>query len=200
MPPHRKPRRFLTTTSSFYDSAGAIADYVGSPLPSPTTTSGFNYPWNARRLSVDNSKGGESDGEDEYTLTGYGELSTEDAFMLPPSPTQTIKYRYRAYRPKLARLRGKYRSSLSASKGPLLKTTGKSGASRPSDYAAILQTYLSGTPGRSPKRDFQALVQKYCDSADSRRDRDDDGYVTPRKGYARRDAVSSSAGQAFAAR
>ncbi|KAI0359217.1 hypothetical protein OH77DRAFT_1586852 [Trametes cingulata] len=196
MPPHRKPRRFLTTASSFYDSAGAIADCVGTPLPSPTTTSGFNFPWNARRMSVDQPKGGESDGEDEYTLTGYGELSTEDAFMLPPSPTQTIKYRYRAYRPKLARLRGKYRSS--ASKGPLQKTTGKSSTARPSDYAAILNTYLSGTPGRSPKRDFQALLQKYRDSADGWRD--SDAYATPRKGYADRSAMGSSAGRAVAAR
>ena len=43
------------------------------------------------------------DEDEEYTLTGYGELSAEAAFTLPPSPTQTIKYRYRAYRPKLAR-------------------------------------------------------------------------------------------------
>ena len=48
-----------------------------------------------------------------YTLTAYGEMSSEaDMFHLPPSPTQTIKYRYRAYRPKakLARLGGKSRA------------------------------------------------------------------------------------------
>lgn len=97
---HPQPRRFLPT-AAFYDKAGAI----GSPLPSPT---------------------GSSFGDDAYTLTGYGELSSESAFMLPPSPTQTIKYRYRAYRPKLARLR-KQRSSASKSS---LKT--KSSAYHPS--------------------------------------------------------------------
>lgn len=61
------------------------------------------------RGGVAEDKGADSD--DEYTLTGYGEMSTDDQFMLPPSPTQTIKYRYRAYRPKLARLGKKYRNA-----------------------------------------------------------------------------------------
>ncbi|KAI0629706.1 hypothetical protein C8Q77DRAFT_1161272 [Trametes polyzona] len=148
MPPHRKPRRFLPTTS-FYDKAGAIAD--GSPPSSPTTSS----------FGMDGM-----DDDAAYTLTAYGELSTtaERAFMLPPSPTQTIKYRYRAYRPKLARLAGrKHRSSASASvlNGGPLKGKGKSSA----DYASILNAYLSGTPGQSPRRDFKALLQKCRDAA-----------------------------------
>ncbi|KAI0667111.1 hypothetical protein C8Q78DRAFT_1056590 [Trametes maxima] len=174
MPPHRKPRRFLTT-ASFYDSAGAIAD--GSPQPSPTASSFF---WDGTGSGMNVDRGADSD--DEYTLTGYGELSSEAAFMLPPSPTQTIKYRYRAYRPKLARLR-KLRSS--ASKAPL---KAKSGAARVSDYSAILGAYLSGTPTRSPKRDFQALLQKYRDSGDGWRDRDNELYVATRKALADRAA------------
>ncbi|OJT06274.1 hypothetical protein TRAPUB_2854 [Trametes pubescens] len=162
MPPHRKPRRFLPT-AAFYDKAGAI----GSPLPSPT---------------------GSSFGDDAYTLTGYGELSSESAFMLPPSPTQTIKYRYRAYRPKLARLR-KQRSSASKSS---LKT--KSSAYHPSDYASILNAYLSGTPGQSPKRDFRALLQKCRETAAEARqgERGGDAYATPRKAYADRPGPGGS--------
>ena len=60
------------------------------------------------------------DSDDEYTLTGYGEMSTEGAFTLPPSPTQTIKYRYRAYRPKLARLARK--KNRTTANGTPLKT------------------------------------------------------------------------------
>ncbi|KAI8978220.1 hypothetical protein BD414DRAFT_466245 [Trametes punicea] len=190
MPPHRKPRRILATTT-FYDKAGAIAD--GSPQPSPTASTFWEG--NARVGVGMNvvDKGTESD--DEYTLTGFGEMSTEDAFMLPPSPTQTIKYRYRAYRPKLARLR-KHRSS--ASKGPL---KAKASAHRSSvrlnglsfrtdaavlkEYVAILNAYLS-TPGKSPKRDFQALIQKYRDSAESWRDTNGSAYMTPKRSYAER--------------
>ncbi|OSC98412.1 hypothetical protein PYCCODRAFT_1523042 [Trametes coccinea BRFM310] len=226
MPPHRKPRRFLTT-ASFYDKSGAIAD--GSPQPSPTASTFF---WDAYGqagagpMDVVVDRGAESDDDDEYTLTGYGEMSTEDGFMLPPSPTQTIKYRYRAYRPKLARLR-KIRSS--ASKGPLkVKAAGHHSSVRvcPShlrlwlalcvgrgangflvrqqEYIAILNAYLSGTPGKSAKRDFQALIQKYRDSADSG-SRDADPYAIPRKGYADRAASSTSvrrtgSGLAYAAR
>ncbi|KAL7277573.1 hypothetical protein ACG7TL_008498 [Trametes sanguinea] len=197
MPPHRKPRRFLTS-ASFYDKSGAIAD--GSPQPSPTASTFF---WDAYGqggagpMDVVVDRGAESD-DDEYTLTGYGEMSIEDGFMLPPSPTQTIKYRYRAYRPKLARLR-KIRSS--ASKGPLKM---KAAGHHSSEYIAILNAYLSGTPGKSAKRDFQALIQKYRDSADTG-SRDADPYAIPRKGYADR-AVSSTAvrragsGLAYAAR
>ncbi|KAI0333328.1 hypothetical protein GY45DRAFT_1319956 [Cubamyces sp. BRFM 1775] len=199
MPPHRKPRRILTD-ASFYDKAGAIAD--GSPQPSPTATTSF---WDGSgsfygsrsggsgliarsgsgRMDVD--RGAESEDDDEYTLTGYGEMSTEAAFMLPPSPTQTIKYRYRAYRPKLARLR-KHRSSASAAASsklaPLGSLKAKAGAHHhTSEYAAILSAYLSGTPGRSAKRDFQALIQKYRDSADGWRD-SGDAHATPRRGHA----------------
>ncbi|KAI0827677.1 hypothetical protein BC628DRAFT_1418296 [Trametes gibbosa] len=182
MPPHRKPRRFLSD-NAFYDKAGAIAD-GGSPPVSPTSSSFF---WEgAGPIGGAVDKGAESD--DEYTLTGYGEMSSESAFMLPPSPTQTIKYRYRAYRPKLARLR-KQRSS--ASKGGL-KT--KSNAYHSSEYASILHAYLSGTPGQSPKRDFRALLQKCRDSAESRLDRANEAYTTPRKSYAdRTDMVVGSA-------
>ncbi|KAH9856745.1 hypothetical protein C2E23DRAFT_882061 [Lenzites betulinus] len=175
MPPYRKPRRFLSN-AAFYDKAGAIAD-GGSPQPSPTASSFF---WDgAGPFGGAADKGAESD--EEYTLTGYGEMSSESAFTLPPSPTQTIKYRYRAYRPKLARLR-KQRSS--ASKGPL-KT--KSSAYHNSDYASILHAYLSVTPGQSPKRDFRALLQKCRDSVDAlpenRFDRANEAYATPRRGY-----------------
>ncbi|CDO72609.1 hypothetical protein BN946_scf184985.g28 [Trametes cinnabarina] len=183
MPPHRKPRRYLTT-ASFYDKAGAIAD--GSPQPSPTAATFF---WNggAGRGALEVvDKGADSD-DDEYTLTGYGEMSTDDAFMLPPSPTQTIKYRYRAYRPKLARLR-KVRSS--ASKGPLKM---KAGGHHSSEYMAILNAYLSGTPGKSGRRDFQALIQKYRDStADSGQSRDTDAYATSRKGYTHGPSTSAT--------
>ncbi|KAI9061453.1 hypothetical protein FKP32DRAFT_945855 [Trametes sanguinea] len=120
MPPHRKPRRFLAA-ASFYDKSGAIAD--GSPQPSPTASTFFYDPYGgAGPMDMVVDRAAESgDEDDEYTLTGYGEMSAEDGFMLPPSPTQTIKYRYRAYRPKLARLR-KIRSS--ASKGPLKTKAG----------------------------------------------------------------------------
>ncbi|KAI0644929.1 hypothetical protein C8Q79DRAFT_1011061 [Trametes meyenii] len=188
MPPHRKPRRFLTT-ASFYDSAGAIAD--GSPQPSPTASSFFwDGPGSSSGMNVDRG----ADSDDEYTLTGYGELSSEAAFMLPPSPTQTIKYRYRAYRPKLARLR-KLRSS--ASKAPL---KAKSGAARVSDYSAILSAYLSGgASSRSPKRDFQVLLQKYRDSGDAWRDRDNEPYVTPRKALVDRAARRTGSASVLAA-
>ena len=55
----------------------------------------------------------DSDGEGDggYTLTAKGELSPADAFTLPPSPTQTLKHRYRVYRPKLARQATKSRVS-----------------------------------------------------------------------------------------
>ena len=96
-------RRTATLTGSFYDKSGAIGE---SALPSPTATS-----FRERARDVDmmsdtaSTRGGgagDDDSDDEYCLTGYGEMSTDEPFTLPPSPTQTIKYRYRAYRPKLA--------------------------------------------------------------------------------------------------
>ena len=128
------------------------------------------------RGGVAEDKGADSD--DEYTLTGYGEMSTDDQFMLPPSPTQTIKYRYRAYRPKLARLGKKYRN---AANGRTPLKTKSSAYHAASDYASILGPYLSGFPGRSPKRDFQALMHKYRDSAEGWRDSDTS--ISPRKTY-----------------
>ena len=59
----------------------------------------------------------DDDADDEYCLTGYGEMSTDEPFTLPPSPTQTIKYRYRAYRPKLARIHKKYRAAANGGTG-----------------------------------------------------------------------------------
>ncbi|KAI0706263.1 hypothetical protein C8T65DRAFT_652151 [Cerioporus squamosus] len=176
MPPHRKNqiRRTATLTGSFYDKSGAIAD----GLPSPTTTSfrdrgrDFDVDMGAGKGGAGEDKGADSD--DEYTLTGYGEMSTDDPFTLPPSPTQTIKYRYRAYRPKLAKLGKKYRTA--ANGRTPLKT--KSSAYHPSDYSSILGPYLSG---RSPKRDFQALMQRYRDSAEGWRDNDSSSISPARK-------------------
>ena len=61
----------------------------------------------------------DSDSDDEHCLTGYGEVSTETPFMLPPSPTQTVKYRYRAYRPKRAGVSKKYRAAKAKSSASL---------------------------------------------------------------------------------
>ena len=75
-------------SGSFYDRRGAIAD---SP-PSPRGGAG------ATPLAEEGS--GDDGG---YTLTAYGELSPEEQrFTLPPSPTQTVKHRYRAFRPAAA--------------------------------------------------------------------------------------------------
>ncbi|RDX46726.1 hypothetical protein OH76DRAFT_813156 [Lentinus brumalis] len=161
MPPHRKNhiRRTSTLTGSFYDKSGSIGD----GQPSPTVTS-----FRERSFDMGSGKGGATedtgaDSDDEYCLTGYGEMSTDGPFTLPPSPTQTIKYRYRAYRPKLAKLGKKYRTA--ADGRTPLKT--KSSAYHASD---ILGQYLSGTSGRSPKGDFRALMQRYRESAEGWRD------------------------------
>ncbi|KAI0801451.1 hypothetical protein C8Q74DRAFT_1242151 [Fomes fomentarius] len=183
MPPQRKAlaRRTALLTASFYDSSGAIGD----GLPSPTTSTpsrrnpdrdfdldcGYNTP--SPRAGRGRGRSGD-DSDDEYTLTGYGEMSTDGLFTLPPSPTQTIKYRYRAYRPKLARIGRKHRTAAANGRTPL-KT--KSSAYHTSDYASI----LAGLSGRSPKRDFQALMQKYRESADGWRDSDTS--ISPRKTY-----------------
>ncbi|KAI0764373.1 hypothetical protein BD413DRAFT_615819 [Trametes elegans] len=196
MPPVRKPRRFLAS-DSFYDKSGAIAD-GRSPPPSPTTPTApyssrtrldaRDWDWDGARNGSGSGHGSVGmDEDDEYTLTGYGELSAEAAFTLPPSPTQTIKYRYRAYRPKLARGLRKLRSS--ASRGPASTLKTKAGGYH-SEYASLLNAYLSGTPGRgSSKRDFQALLQKYressgasIDAGNSSGGRGGDPYTTPRKG------------------
>ena len=111
-------RRTATLTGSFYDKSGAIGE---SALPSPTATS-----FRERARDVDmmsdtaSTRGGgagDDDSDDEYCLTGYGEMSTDEPFTLPPSPTQTIKYRYRAYRPKLARIHKKYRAAANGGTG-----------------------------------------------------------------------------------
>ncbi|KAI0746603.1 hypothetical protein C8Q80DRAFT_1271471 [Daedaleopsis nitida] len=175
MPPQRKAlaRRTALLTGSFYDKSGAIND----GLPSPTVARNPDRDFDFYASTISQDAGG-AGSDDEYTLTGYGELSTEDAFMLPPSPTQTIKYRYRAYRPKLARIGKKYR--MSANGRTPLKT--KSSAYHPSDYSAILGPYLPGmSAGRSPKRDFAALMHKYRDSAEGWRD--SDTAISPRKTF-----------------
>ncbi|RPD64587.1 hypothetical protein L226DRAFT_529035 [Lentinus tigrinus ALCF2SS1-7] len=191
MPPHRKNqiRRTATLTGSFYDKSGAIND----GLPSPTATSFRDRHRDFDRY-MDDMRGGAAedngaDSDDEYTLTGYGEMSTDDPFTLPPSPTQTIKYRYRAYRPKLAKLGKKYRTA--ANGRTPLKT--KSSAYHPSDYSSVLGPYLSGLSGRSPKRDFQALMQRYRDSAEGWRDSDTSS-ISPRKGNLDRTWSASNAG------
>ncbi len=117
--PQALARRTALLTASFYDRSGAIGD----GLPSPTTSTpsrrnpdrdfdldcGYNTP-SARMGARGRGRSGD-DSDDEYTLTGYGEMSTDELFTLPPSPTQTIKYRYRAYRPKLARIGRKHRTA-----------------------------------------------------------------------------------------
>ncbi|KAH9923152.1 uncharacterized protein BXZ73DRAFT_9991, partial [Epithele typhae] len=122
-------------------------------------------------------------GDEGYTLTGYGELSSDEPFTLPPSPTQTIKYRYCAFRPKakLARLGSKSARSRALAG---LKTSSSayhagsnvsfSLAHLPSlSYSRMCDTraqdalaqLLSGVSRGSPKRDFQALMNKYRESA-----------------------------------
>ncbi|TBU40712.1 hypothetical protein BD309DRAFT_966837 [Dichomitus squalens] len=174
MPPQRsKLRRTATLTGSFYDKSGAIGE---SALPSPTTTGFRDRDRDADMMSETTSTRGGDDSDDEYCLTGYGEMSTDEPFTLPPSPTQTIKYRYRAYRPKLARISKKYRAAANGGTG---KT--KSSAYHKSDYSSALSPYLDALAGRSPKRDFQALLQKYRDSAEGWRD--SDTFSSPRKMY-----------------
>ncbi|RDX46728.1 hypothetical protein OH76DRAFT_1419980 [Lentinus brumalis] len=170
MPPHRKNqiRRTATLSGSFYDKSGAIGD----ELPSPTTTSFRDREYGMGRAGAGAWEDTGADSDDEYCLTGYGEMSTtEYLFGLPPSPTQTIKYRYRAYRPKLAKLGKKYRTA--ADGRTPLKT--KSSAYHPSDF--ILGAYLSGMSGRASKGDFRALMQRYRESAEGVRD--GESAVTP---------------------
>lgn len=201
--PQALARRTALLTASFYDRSGAIGD----GLPSPTTSTpsrrnpdrdfdldcGYNTP--SPRVGARGRGRSSDDSDDEYTLTGYGEMSTDELFTLPPSPTQTIKYRYRAYRPKLARIGRKHRTaangrtplktkssayhtsvSLCLTFSMVVGTWGwLTGANK--DYASI----LAGLSGRSPKRDFQALMQKYRESADGWRDSDTS--ISPRKTY-----------------
>ena len=98
-------RRTATLTGSFYDKSGAIAD---STVASPAATSVRDADMaDATSSRGGNGRGGGDDSDDECCLSGYGELSSDAMFMLPPSPTQTIQYRYPAYRTKLAKMNKK---------------------------------------------------------------------------------------------
>ena len=98
-------RRTATLTGSFYDKSGAIAD---STVASPAATSVRDADMaDATSNRGGNGRGGGVDSDDECCLSGYGELSSDAMFMLPPSPTQTIQYRYPAYRTKLAKMNKK---------------------------------------------------------------------------------------------
>ncbi|KAI1791980.1 hypothetical protein LXA43DRAFT_888186, partial [Ganoderma leucocontextum] len=183
-------------TGSFYDKSGAIGDTTAVASPTATSFRGRDTG------DAASSRGDDSDDDDadEYCLTGYGEMSSDTPFMLPPSPTETVKYRYRAYRPKLARISKKYRAAANGGTGKTKSNAYHSKSSSPSalvmsscrqwltpvgastqDYASMLGPYFEGLTGRSPKRDFQALLHKYRESAEGWRDTE--SYTSPRKTY-----------------
>ncbi|KAM5538354.1 hypothetical protein V8D89_007956 [Ganoderma adspersum] len=176
MPPQRsKLRRTATLTGSFYDKSGAIAD---TSVASPAATSVRDADMAEAASSRGRSGGrGGDDSDDECCLSGYGEMSSDTMFMLPPSPTQTIQYRYPAYRTKLAKMNKKRR----AAAGGTSKTKSSAYHNGKSDYASLLGPSFEGLTGLSPKREFQALLNKYRDSAEGWRDTD--AHTPPRKTY-----------------
>ncbi|PIL31063.1 hypothetical protein GSI_05759 [Ganoderma sinense ZZ0214-1] len=167
MPPQRsKLRRTTTLTgSSFYDKSGAIGDTAAAASSSATSLRDTEMT-DAVATARGRAEGGNDTDDDECCLTGYGEMSSDAMFMLPPSPTQTIQYRYPAYRAKLAKMNKKRR----AAAGGTGKTKSSAYHNARSDYASLLGPSFEGLTGLSPKREFQALLHKYRDSAEGWRD------------------------------
>ncbi|KAM5534124.1 hypothetical protein V8D89_012215 [Ganoderma adspersum] len=184
MPPQRsKLRRTATLTGSFYDKSGAIADTTAVASPAATSVRDADM-----AEAASSRAGGGDDLDDECCLSGYGEMSSDTMFMLPPSPTQTIQYRYPAYRTKLAKMNKKRR----AAAGGTSKTKSSAYHNGKSDYASLLGPSFEGLTGLSPKREFQALLNKYRDSAEGWRDTD--AHTPPRKTYS---SAATSTGTAL---